>query len=268
MGAEKKGGIVIEIVDTLPAEIQQEQSNILAIRDHAREIMVRNQGELDAASGILKEIKARRGALEDKRKEMKAPILEAGKRVDALFKPIIEELDAAERVIKTEKIQPYMDAEEQKRREAERLAQEVADKERRRIEELARKRADEERAAQEAARKAEAEGNAAEAARLQSIADAKAIKAEEFQAKADAIAAPVVAPTVQAPKGLSQSDNWTAELVDIHALIVAAAGGDRLAESMLSFNSTEANRKAKALKNSVQVQGVRFVNRPILRQGK
>ena len=225
----------IEIVNEIP---QEEQSAVLAIQEQARSLAVRSQEELDFASGLLRDIKTRRAALEDKRKEMKAPIIEAGKQVDGLFKPIIEELDAAERVIKVDKIQPYLTGQERIRREQERIAQEAAEKERKRLADLAAKRA----------------------------AEGKEEKAEEFQARAEAVPVPFVPPTVQAPKGMSQRDNWTACMVDMMELIRAAAGGNALAASMLEFNQTEANKKAKALKNSVAVPGVQFVNRPVLAQ--
>jgi hypothetical protein len=227
----------IEIVNEIPKE---EQTAVLAIQEQARALTVRTQEELDYASSLLRDIKTRRGALEDKRKEMKTPILEAGKQVDGLFKPIIEELDAAERVIKVDKIQPYLTEQERIRREAERQAQEAAERERKRLADLAAKRA----------------------------AEGKEAKAEEFQARADQVPVPFVPPTVTAPKGLSQRDNWTAVMVDMMEIIQAAASGNALAASMLEFNQTEANRKAKALTNSVTVPGVRFVNRPVLAQSK
>lgn len=74
----------------------------------------------DAAGEICRTIKARRKAIDDERKGILAPLAEATKRINALFKPAIERYDAAERQIKGE-IVAY-----QQRLHAERVAAMVA----------------------------------------------------------------------------------------------------------------------------------------------
>ena len=121
---------------------------------------------IDAALGLNKRA-------DKMREDEKRPHLEAGRAVDARFKPV---LDGAERVSKTLKqaLQRYIEAE--KRRQAE-----IAEAARKAAEEEARKA----REAEEAARKAEADPfDAFDAQKAQEAAAEAARKAEEAQAAA------------------------------------------------------------------------------------
>ena len=73
------------------------------------------------AVALLGEVQKHRKLLDDKRKELKAPALESGKRIDAFFKPAIERLDLAKGALKQ-----YIDDELRAQREAQRKALEEA----------------------------------------------------------------------------------------------------------------------------------------------
>lgn len=104
--------------------------------------IISNQEQMDQGGECLARLREARGNLEKKRVFMKAPSLEAGARVDAMFKPGLEALDAMIKVVSSGTT-AYMLAEKKRLEDEERA--------RRAIEQ---KRLDEEAAAR---RKAEAE---------------------------------------------------------------------------------------------------------------
>lgn len=63
-------------------------------------LAIQSVAERDFAAEVLEDVKARWKALETQRAALKAPILEAGRRLDAFFKKATEPLAAAERVLK------------------------------------------------------------------------------------------------------------------------------------------------------------------------
>lgn len=142
-------------------------------------------------------------------------------------------------------------------------------------------------------RKADREKQEAEAARLRAEAEAKAAAEREVQeqalreaaAKADdeelretleqmadvvavkpIIVDPVV-PVVSVPKtvaGVSEVENWCAEVHDFGALVQAVAAGEA-DRSLLLPNLPELNRQARALKQLLAIPGVVAKNDPGLR---
>lgn len=76
----------------------------------------------DEANAMLKEIQRQLKLLDGKRKELKAPSLEAGRRIDAFFKPPIERLTLAKAALKQ-----YIQKELAAQREAQRKALEEAE---------------------------------------------------------------------------------------------------------------------------------------------
>lgn len=112
--------------------------------------------------------------------------------------------------------------------------------EQRRLEEDARKKAEEERAA-----------------------EAKA--AEDFfgkEAAENVMQAPIVVPTVQAPRavpkveGVSSRENWKAEVFDLKMLVAAVAAGT-VPIAAIQANETFLNGQARALKAEFSYPGVR-----------
>lgn len=125
-----------------------------------------------------------------------------------------------------------------------------------------------------------------ERARLQAIADEKARKERErLEKEAEKLktpelkearleeAAAIVAPVVQVAepekaKGEATKLFWKARLVDKGALIAAAANGNDLAATLLSFDQYAANKTASATKGNVTLSGVEFYSLRNLAIGK
>lgn len=132
---------------------------------------------------IRKNARDRAKEIEAQRVEMKAPSLEAGRRVDDFFNPVIKTFEAAAKIA-SDKLQEYERKQEliaeQKRREAE----EAARKEREKLEAERR-----ERERKEAEAKAEQERAARQAAEAKAAQERAARAAAEARAKADKDAA-------------------------------------------------------------------------------
>lgn len=203
----------------------------------------------DAACARMLATKSAWQTLEEKRQELKAPILLAGKTIDNFFREPLTALAQAEQIYKGEISRYDTELEEKAKAEQKRL-EEQARKERERIEaaareaerkaaeqaETARREAEAKRKAEEDARKAaeearqrgdreaaaEAERAAKEAARAAGRLETKAERVESAgQSKAAGLqqrAATVVAPVVRTepPKyaGVSTAQAWDFEITD------------------------------------------------------
>lgn len=106
-------------------EISRMQQDAGGIIVAAKVLIISSDRDLDQAAELLKGAKRIFRALEEKRKDLKAPILEAGRRVDQMFEPILGPLKQVEIVIKAAigKFELAREAEAARRqREAEELA--------------------------------------------------------------------------------------------------------------------------------------------------
>lgn len=173
------------------------------------------EGELSTLSATLKKLEAERTAL-------KAPILDAGRRIDAFFKRPMDFLEDARKAIKTRMIE-YQSELERQRKEAERIAAEAARKERERMEreaakaeeEARRKRAEAE--AKAAALEAAGKSERAEAARqaAEEAERARMARAEELRlAAATMPTAPVVHIEQPSAGKSSVRTTWDYEIID------------------------------------------------------
>ena len=240
----------------------------------------------EAAGAELQNIRARWTAIEAQRVHLKEPFLEGSRRIDAFFKVPLDRLTEAGKGMSALML-GYQTAERERadklKREAEAVARaEREEQERRQREAQAQERAIREAAA-DAQRKADAE--AAEARRSGDEAAARAAEetariAQEAARQAAAAAtaaaeaaraeieladiAPIAAPTVLAPKaaGISTRQNWKAEVLDLKALVTAAAAGiasgDTTLLGYLQANEKAIGQVAKALKNQARIPGVRI----------
>ncbi|PUE21834.1 hypothetical protein B9Z43_01230 [Limnohabitans sp. MMS-10A-192] len=178
----------------------------------------------ELASDDLKRVKALQKEVEEKRTSITGPLNQAVKAVNDLFRAPKEYLDKAEATLKRSMV-AYTSEQERLAAAARAQAEAEARAERERL-------AQQEREAQEAARRAEAEAQAAAAAGDQAAA-AKAIQeaqAAQAQAEMAAMTANVmtVAPVVEAPAkvaGISGRMTYSAEVVDLLALVKAVAAG-------------------------------------------
>ena len=211
---------------TAAAEIARKEAE--AIRLMAEMFVVTNAKEFEGAHveriAIQKKIKE----YEAQRKDLKAPILEAGRKVDAFFKPAIEILEKVYKAIGDQMI-AYT-------REQERIKKE----------------------AEEAARK---ELEKAERARTRAIEKGDVEKVAKLEQKVVGIAATVAqAPEAPQAKGFYVTEIWTANCVDLMAVAKAVVAGKQPI-SLLLFNQAEGDDLAKAHKENLSIPGVLAVKK-------
>lgn len=245
----------------------------------------------DLANSELRLVKERTAKL----KELKAAFVLPAKQIigsaEALFDPPLAALDAAEKYLKGQLIaytaeqariadeaRRARDAEERKRRQE---AEAKAAAERAKAEEIAREERRKAEEAEKARVAALAEGNAKAAAKAASDAAAAEargraaienaeVKATQIELAAVSMPSTVVVPEAQKLEGFSTRDNWVAELNDSvgedqATLLIAqalAAGRTELLP-LLKRDPAACNRLAKAQKKSMNVPGMRAVNRPV-----
>lgn len=96
--AEDQKAIVIE-----PPKLSEAiQSAAQAVVERAKSLVIKTREDLEGpAAEALLAVSKQAKALEKERKDMKEPSLEAGRRVDLLFKPTITQLEDATKIIKT-----------------------------------------------------------------------------------------------------------------------------------------------------------------------
>lgn len=212
-------------------------------------MVIDSQETYELAADELKAIKAKAKTLEEQRTSITGPINKALKAVNDLFRAPGTYLEQAEKIIKG-KMLAYTT--EQQR---------IADEERRRAEaaikaeqeRLAREAAEREAAAKAEADKLLAEGNADKAAEVQAAA---AIEAANLTATAQVMTAPVVAPAVAKVSGIATRGVWKAECTDKAAMIAFVAANPQF-QNLLDVNTTALNQLAKAMRETLQVPGVR-----------
>ncbi len=203
------------------------------------------QDAQDAADALAK-LRQERRLLDEKRKHLKEPYLEGGRRVDEFFSaPLnrraraIEILDGA--------IVAWHRAETKRANEA-RLAAEAA-----------ARAASEQAIARAAAAEAEAEaaaraGNEEAAVRASIDYEVSRHAAESALQDQALVAAAIPMPKVE---GAILRSTWKARLTDKRALIQAAASNAHL-EGLLQFDAAAANALARATKGSTDVPGIQI----------
>lgn len=192
----------------------------------AQSFAVDSNEAFQAANEELKAIKAKINQIEATRKELKAPVLEAGRRIDDTFKPALEILRAAETACKKEMMR-WTNEQARIRREQE-----------------------------EAAQKETARAEAARQKAMKKGDDRAVARAEERAAAASA--AQMSLPEVPTARGFHTVEKWSAEVVDFAALVKAVAEG--VADiGLLLPNEKELNALATAHKTKMLVPGVRPV---------
>lgn len=271
---------LVEVITPMPDGSAQTRAAVALER--VKNLVIRTHEDYAAAATDLAAVKSQWKSVDKDREELKAPSLEACKRVDNFFRPPLTFLLEAEKILKG-KITAY-DAEQDRLRKAEQARlDEIARKERERkeaeareVERKAREKADAERRAAEEARQAaataareaaearargdaEAAAKAVEAAREASKAalraDAKADRVESAAAQKSeslqAEAAQVVAPVVQraAPKvtGLTFTEVAKFEVID----------KTKLPMEYLVPDEVRIGKVVRALKTEANIPGVR-----------
>lgn len=215
--------------------IEQEKISTVALVDEARQFTILDFADRDWAESYVSKLAHASKKWDELTGPNKKAAYESYQSALRLHDDLIAELDGARKSLK-QKCIAFDDEQERIRREEERRLQEVA-----------RKQAEEEALA--AALSAEAEGE-------EEIAEI-------------IISAPVVAPivTVQrqspAPTRLTAGRSvWSAEVVDLGALVKAASANPSLLAFLLP-NLPALNKMATAMKSSMNVPGVKAVERRV-----
>lgn len=207
------------------------------------------QETYELAADELKAIKAKAKSLEDQRTAITGPINKALKAVNDLFRTPGNYLEQAEKIIKGKMI-AYTTEQERIAAEERRKAEAAIKAEQDRI---ARETAEREAAAQAEAEKLLAEGNAEAAAEVQAAA---AMESASMAVAAQVMTAPVAAPAVAKVSGVSMRGVWKAEVNDKAALIAYVAANPQF-HNVLEVNTSALNQMAKAMKDAMQMPGVR-----------
>ena len=209
--------ISIEPIDV--SVVKLEEPIALAVIKDARQLVISDQPSYNLAGEILGKIKSRLKWLEEQRKSLKQPALELGKRIDDFFRAPMVVYGEAEGIVKIGMLK-YATEEERKRSELEAKLRREAEKKRLELEAKAEK--------------AREEGNEA--------------KAEKYDEKVNNVIEPILAPTVEQPRGVSFKELWRAEVIDFA----------KLPDSYKLPDMTKLNKVAQATKNTLQIAGVKF----------
>lgn len=181
---------------------------------------------LQAASDELKAVKSKYKELDAKRKSLTQPLDTLKKEWMDFFRPALDALQNAERVLKSE-IDRYINEQEQKRLAAEAEAARLA-------------REEQERLANEAAELEQA---------------GKKEEAEEVLNQAAFVQTPVIHTEAPKVQGISQTITYEAVLIDKMALIKAVAAGE-VDPDVLLVDMKALNKRAKAMKEHLKIPGV------------
>jgi hypothetical protein len=220
--------MTIQKIEPPIQEANQAKAEAEVILSISQMFTVTNHEEFVGANAELQSIKKKSKEIEAKRQELKAPILEAGRKVDDLFKPALAVLAAAEEAIKKQMI-AYQ-------REQERIRKEAEDK-------------------------ARIELERAERARMKAIEKGDVTKVAKLEERVASIAATVAdSPPLTKVRGFSITEIWNAQVVDFMALVKAVAAGKQPIELLLP-NEKALDDLAKAHTTNLSIPGVLAVKR-------
>jgi hypothetical protein len=208
-------------------------TNTELVLRQAEALTITSDADFQDAAVTLREIASRLKDIDEERRRLTQPLDESKRRIMDLFRPALEQLDRAQRLVKA-CIADWTQQQERARRLRE--AEEA---------EAARKRAAQ---LQAQAERAAAAGHHEKAAALEGAADN--------------ITPPEIPEPAKAP-GVSTRESWSAKVVDVVALIQAVAAGTVPAEA-LSVDMTFLNRMARALKGSLNYPGVEAVKETVV----
>lgn len=213
------------------AVIEKESNKVLG---HAKTLDIKSQEDYDKAAQFIKAVKL----LQKKVNETFGPIVSkayaAWKEAKAQEKKHLDPLVEAEQIVKRASIGWY-EEQERIRQDKERKEREAAD--------AAEKKRKKELKSQ--AKGWEEKGNTE--------------KAEERRAAAEQVhvAPRPVLDTAQKAVGQSIKENWKADVTDLRSLVKAVADG-RAPLNFLTPDMTVINRQAKATKDSMKFDGIKF----------
>lgn len=205
----------------------QVEREVAAAKTQAEAIEVVDQASADLAGVLLREIATKKKRIEEVRKELKEPVLDAGRRIDRQAKDATAAFDAVDAIVRpklaayTAEVERVRREEEKRldreRQERERKAREVRERQEAQERATREQREREQREAEEEARKAKDDADR-EAAKA--LADEARRKAEEASVAEQAIASlpdvslpKAVVPSAPKQEGISTRKVWKATVV-------------------------------------------------------
>ncbi len=225
---------------------QKEFEDVAGMSENGRQVVIQNQSQYEAGAKLLDCVKKRYNDLEARRKEITAPMNVAKEAIMDLFRRPLGMLKEAENNIKEAMI-GYTEEQKRKAMEAQRKLEEEA----RRQADIERKRKEEqERVWREKQRQLEEAGKFEQAQKAQEKADQRA----EEAAMVEANPVPVVAAKISAVRGVSYSELWSAEVVDMSLV----------PREYLIPNQAALDGISRATKGAISIPGVKFVSKKVL----
>lgn len=210
-------------MDNQITEIKNETKSLVT---QGEAFVIKTQADYNGTANFLKAVKG----LQKRIKDTFDPIVKAAKATHteavAKRKEHLDPAMAAEKIVK-DKLIVYTT--EQQRLEC--AQQDKLDRQAKTEEERKKK------ALEERAKKAEEQGKTDKAAELRE-------KKEDVQ-----VAAPIAAPRVETPKGITYRENWYAEVID----------KTKIPMEYLEPNMPMLNKMAKAMKDQITIPGVKFI---------
>lgn len=203
---------------SIPIPSNEAEDRAQSALDHARSVNIATAEQYENGAHELQAIKAKWKEIDDARKELKRPIDEAAKRIQAFFGKPLDFLAQAESIIKG-KLVAYQNEQDRLRREEQRKADEAARRERERLEERAAKAA----------------------------AAGKVDKADELQHAAAAIVAPVIQREAPKVAGLAMRETPKFEITD----------ASKLPREYLMPDEQRIRKVVNALKLDANIPGIR-----------
>ena len=216
------------------------------IDEGSRELVERASSQLDAArlckittnddnhatAGYLKAIKSRTKEISDKRMEMTRPLDTAKKAIMDFFRPALDNLTEAERIIKREMLRFQQEQEAERKAEQAEL-QRQAEAEQKRRDNLAETQAG----------KAEERGDFE--------------RAEEIRDNVPIIPIQTVESQVEKVGGISTRKIWKYQIMDMDKFLNSCATDQRL-QHFIVPNDKDLGSYARGAKESAEIPGVRF----------
>lgn len=217
----------------------------------ARSVEIRSDDDERNAAGLRNAIRDDLVRCEEARKALVGPLQKHVRFIDSLFKAPKEVFGEAVAVLDAKLLEK--ESERQRQHDAaSRIAEEIRAKEIRRLQDLADRNEKRE-----------------ELARVDGAHDAAEVfraRAEAYSAKVDSLMLAAPAPAVPAgPESIGISVTWDAEVVDMHALLLAVLEGRAPKEAVLP-NILFLRGFARGTKGSASIPGVRLFAKPFVRK--
>ena len=218
---------VSPVPNPITKEVKEDAGQKMLVIDQAKNVTkVASDDDALKANALLKSLASGRKEADTLRKQMKKPIDEAGREIQAYWNPIIQSFKEAEAHIKG----ALTDFE--RRKEAQRIKEEAA----------------------------AAEKHRKQQERLMKRADAAREKGQEEKAGAlemEAATTVAATPAASATKTSTTKKTWKGQVTDMKALCRAVADGE-IPASIFEVKQSELDAQARANKDAREIPGVRF----------